>query len=95
MKRSETMVKRTFCCKVSEILNKEKVLGTKSTLLILILIKFAGGDEVGFYDTDVLVDAFRQESYFQYLFGVSEPGFYGLIRVSDGFTTLFAPKLPE
>jgi Xaa-Pro dipeptidase len=54
-----------------------------------------GGDEVGFYDTDVLVDAFRQESYFQYLFGVQEAGFYGAIRVSDGFTTLFAPRLPD
>lgn len=32
---------------------------------------------------------------YRYLFGVQEPGFYGLIRVSDGFTTLFAPKLPE
>lgn len=37
-----------------------------------------------------------QESYFQYLFGVSEPDFFGTIRVSDGFTTLFAPHLtPE
>lgn len=37
-----------------------------------------------------------QESYFQYLFGVSEPDFFGIVRVSDGHTTLFAPHLsPE
>ena len=29
------------------------------------------------------------------MFGVIEPDFYGLIRVSDGFTTLFAPKLDK
>lgn len=50
---------------------------------------------MGFYDTDITIDVFRQESYFQYLFGVQEPGFYGTIRVSDGLTTLFAPRLPE
>lgn len=37
-----------------------------------------------------------QESYFQYLFGVAEPDFFGVVRVSDGHTTLFAPHLsPE
>ena len=37
-----------------------------------------------------------QESFFQYLFGVSEPDYFGIVRVSDGHTTLFAPHLsPE
>jgi Xaa-Pro dipeptidase len=35
-----------------------------------------------------------QESYFQYLFGVYEPDFYGAVRVSDGHSILFAPRLP-
>lgn len=34
-----------------------------------------------------------QESYFSYLFGVYEPDFFGIVRVSDGRTTLFAPHL--
>lgn len=34
-----------------------------------------------------------QESYFTYLFGVIEPDFFGIVRVSDGYTTLFAPHL--
>lgn len=37
----------------------------------------------------------RQDSWFNYLFGVKEPGFYGAIRIKDGFTVLFMPKLPE
>lgn len=40
------------------------------------------------------VDVFRQESYFAYLFGVREPGFYGAIDVSSGQSFLFAPRLP-
>lgn len=34
-----------------------------------------------------------KESYFQYLFGVSEPDCFGIIRISDGRTTLFVPHL--
>ncbi len=37
---------------------------------------------------------FRQESNFQYLLGVKEPDCYATIRVSDGHTTLFIPRLP-
>nr|DAD22114.1 TPA_asm: hypothetical protein HUJ06_023577 [Nelumbo nucifera] len=41
------------------------------------------------------VPLFRQESYFAYLFGVREPGFYGAIDVSTGKSILFAPRLTE
>ncbi|XP_028790599.1 xaa-Pro dipeptidase-like [Neltuma alba] len=53
-----------------------------------------GGDEQTRYDTDHL-ELFRQESYFAYLFGVKEPGFYGAIDISTGKSILFAPRLPQ
>ena len=46
------------------------------------------------YDTDREF-LFEQESFFQYLFGVKEPGFYGAIHVSSGKSILFIPHLPE
>lgn len=36
-----------------------------------------------------------QESYFQWLFGVTEPGFYGALEVDTGKCILFPPKLHE
>jgi len=36
-----------------------------------------------------------QESYFQWCFGVSEPGCYGAIEVATGKAVLFIPKLPD
>jgi len=38
---------------------------------------------------------FRQEPYFQYLFGVKEPDFFGLIDVHKNKSYLFIPRLPE
>lgn len=35
-----------------------------------------------------------QESYFMYLFGVTEPGCYGTVDVATGSATLFVPRLP-
>ncbi|KAK8553308.1 hypothetical protein V6N13_062117 [Hibiscus sabdariffa] len=52
-----------------------------------------GGEEQTRYCTDHL-ELFRQESYFAYLFGVREPGFYGAIDVATGKSILFAPRLP-
>ncbi|KAJ4849361.1 hypothetical protein Tsubulata_044279 [Turnera subulata] len=52
-----------------------------------------GGEEQNRYCTDHL-ELFRQESYFAYLFGVKEPGFYGAIDVATGKSMLFAPRLP-
>ncbi|KAF3439572.1 hypothetical protein FNV43_RR17850 [Rhamnella rubrinervis] len=52
-----------------------------------------GGEEQTRYDTDH-IELFRQESYFAYLFGVVEPGFYGAIDIASGKSILFAPRLP-
>ncbi|KQJ94091.1 xaa-Pro dipeptidase [Brachypodium distachyon] len=52
-----------------------------------------GGEEQTRYCTDHL-ELFRQESYFAYLFGVQEPGFFGAIDIASGQSILFAPRLP-
>ncbi|KAG8070261.1 hypothetical protein GUJ93_ZPchr0006g46164 [Zizania palustris] len=57
------------------------------------LVLLQGGDEQTRYCTDHL-ELFRQESYFAYLFGVQEPGFYGAIDIVSGQSILFAPRLP-
>lgn len=36
-----------------------------------------------------------QESFFHWLFGVLEPGWYGVMESDSGKTTLFCPRLPE
>ena len=36
----------------------------------------------------------RQNSWFNHLFGVKEPGFYGIIEVESGRSLLFAPRFP-
>ena len=36
-----------------------------------------------------------QESYFTYLFGVTEPGCYGTVEIKTGRATLYVPRLPE
>jgi Xaa-Pro dipeptidase len=50
-----------------------------------------GGFEVPKYDTDTS-HIFRQESFFQYLFGVREPDCYGFVSLSDGCSILFVPR---
>ena len=52
-----------------------------------------GGVEISFNDTDINWP-FRQESFFQWCFGVEEPGCYGAIDVSTGTSVLFVPRLP-
>lgn len=53
-----------------------------------------GGNDISLYDSDISY-VFRQEAYFMWTFGVLEPGFYGVIDVSNGNSYLFAPRLPE
>ncbi|XP_006648470.1 xaa-Pro dipeptidase [Oryza brachyantha] len=57
------------------------------------LVLLQGGEEQTRYCTDHL-ELFRQESYFAYLFGVREPGFYGAVDIVSGESILFAPRLP-
>ena len=56
------------------------------------VVLLEGGEQQTRYDTDH-EPVFRQESYFQWLFGVAEPGCYGAVRLSDGEATLFVPDL--
>ncbi|XP_047057578.1 xaa-Pro dipeptidase-like [Lolium rigidum] len=57
------------------------------------LVLLQGGEERTRDSTDH-VELFRQESYFAYLFGVREPGFYGAVDIASGQSILFAPRLP-
>lgn len=38
---------------------------------------------------------FSQEPYFQWMFGVKEPHFYGVVEVATAKALLFMPRLPE
>ncbi len=67
---------------------RRRGLGARSVALL------QGGTQLNKYDTDREL-LFQQESFFQYLFGVKEPGFFGAIEVGTGRTTLFMPRLPE
>jgi Xaa-Pro dipeptidase len=58
------------------------------------VVLLQGGAQQTKYDTDREL-LFDQESFFQYLFGVKEPGFYGAIEVGSGRATLFMPRLPQ
>jgi Xaa-Pro dipeptidase len=53
-----------------------------------------GGQQESQYDSD-MEPPFRQDSWFNYLFGVKEPEFYGVISITTGKTTLFMPRLPD
>ena len=58
------------------------------------VVLLQGGEEQNQYDTDTEL-VFRQDSWFNFLWGVREPGFYGAIELSSGKTTLFCPELPD
>jgi Xaa-Pro dipeptidase len=58
------------------------------------VVLLQGGEQQTEYDTDREL-LFMQESFFQYLFGVREPGFFGTVDVGSGRATLFMPRLPE
>ncbi|XP_061392352.1 xaa-Pro dipeptidase [Musca vetustissima] len=74
--------------KVCEAL-KSNVAVEKGSFVLL-----EGGKDVSFNDTDTNY-LFRQESYFQYFFGVKEPDCYGVLNVDSGESILFVPRLPE
>ncbi|XP_073163983.1 xaa-Pro dipeptidase isoform X4 [Lepidochelys kempii] len=58
------------------------------------IVLMQGGEEAQRYCTDTGI-VFRQESYFHWTFGVTEPDCYGAIDVDTGKSILFVPKLPE
>ncbi|TMW49509.1 hypothetical protein DOY81_005399 [Sarcophaga bullata] len=77
--------------------NREKVLGAlreSSAVEKGSFVLLEGGKEVSFNDTDINLP-FRQESYFQYLFGVKEPQCFGALNVDSGESVLFVPRHPE
>ena len=51
-----------------------------------------GGEDQNQYDTDMEL-LFRQDSWFNYLFGVKEPQFYGALSLSTKTSALFIPRL--
>lgn len=51
-------------------------------------------DELRVSRAHVRPPARAQESFFAYLFGVTEAGFYGALDLRSGEATLFAPRLP-
>jgi Xaa-Pro dipeptidase len=53
-----------------------------------------GGTTLNQYDSDT-EHLFRQDSWFNYLFGTKEPDMFGAVDVATGKSTLFIPKLPE
>uniref|UniRef100_A0A667I2C9 Xaa-Pro dipeptidase n=1 Tax=Lynx canadensis TaxID=61383 RepID=A0A667I2C9_LYNCA len=57
------------------------------------VVLLQGGEETQRYCTDTGV-LFRQESFFHWAFGVTDPGCYGTIDVGTGKSTLFVPRLP-
>ena len=77
--------------------NREKVLSAlreNSAVEKGSFVLLEGGKEVSFNDTDTNLP-FRQESYFQYLFGVKEPECFGVLNVDSGESVLFVPRHPE
>lgn len=57
------------------------------------IVLLQGGDDLMQYDSDIEL-VFRQDSWFNYVFGVKEPGMYGAISLRTKKATLFIPKLP-
>ncbi|KAI3389056.1 hypothetical protein SNEBB_009618 [Seison nebaliae] len=58
------------------------------------VIWLKGGEEQPIYCSDVDI-LFRQETFFHWAFGVTDPGFFGAIDLGSGKSFLFSPKLPE
>ncbi|XP_047566907.1 xaa-Pro dipeptidase isoform X1 [Lutra lutra] len=57
------------------------------------VVLLQGGEDAQRYCTDTGI-LFRQESFFHWAFGVTDPGCYGTIDVGTGKSTLFVPRLP-
>jgi len=78
-------------------INRKKllsILSKRSPAVAPGLCLFAGGNESCHYDSDTEL-LFRQDSWFQYLFGVKEVGMYGCICTTTGKATLFIPRYDD
>ncbi|XP_025425745.1 xaa-Pro dipeptidase [Sipha flava] len=76
-------------------LNQERLCKRLQELVVdNAYVLLQGGSNTSHYCTDVDY-VFRQESYFHWTFGVSEPDCYGLIHVSSGKAHLFFPRIDE
>eukprot|EP00898_Chlorokybus_atmophyticus_P006858 jgi/Chlat1/7173/Chrsp57S06838 len=64
--------------------------GSQGSAVVLL----QGGQQLTRHETDH-EPLFRQESFFAYLFGVSEADFYGVLDLTTGRTFLFIPRLPS
>uniref|UniRef100_A0A069DU71 Xaa-Pro dipeptidase n=1 Tax=Panstrongylus megistus TaxID=65343 RepID=A0A069DU71_9HEMI len=74
--------------------NRNKLVGRLKEVAPNSVVLVQGGYLINHYNTDTVYQ-YRQESYFLWLFGVREPGFYGLVEVKTGKSVLFIPRLPE
>ncbi|NP_001089413.1 peptidase D L homeolog [Xenopus laevis] len=74
--------------RLCDILRQNKDLPKGSIVLL------QGGEATQRYCTDTGT-LFRQESFFHWTFGVTEPGCYGAVDVDTGKSIAFIPKLPE
>jgi len=56
-----------------------------------------GGQEEqwNYYQSDVLMDVFKQEQFFRYIFGIDIPDCYGVIDIDMMKAYLFVPELSE
>ncbi|XP_065203567.1 xaa-Pro dipeptidase [Planococcus citri] len=60
-----------------------------------VLVFLQGGDSQPFYDTDIEYNVFRQEPFFFWTFGVTDPGCYGAIHLPTRSAYLFVPRESE
>ncbi|KAK9888651.1 hypothetical protein WA026_000880 [Henosepilachna vigintioctopunctata] len=58
------------------------------------IVLLEGGNDIPLYDSDTTY-LFRQESYFMWAFGITEPGCFGVIEVDTEITHIFIPKFPQ
>ncbi|XP_031829192.1 xaa-Pro dipeptidase isoform X2 [Nomia melanderi] len=70
----------------------ERIKSRTETPIADCFIVLQGGNEISFNDTDINWP-FRQESFFQWSFGIEEPGCFGAISLT-GISILFVPRLP-
>lgn len=77
----------------SRVFAAAKSLHAPSNSVILLM----GGTSADWdlYDTDVSKADFRQEAFFQYIFGVNEPDLFGVLDLATEETLLFVPETTD